>query len=149
MLLLAFDTEATISFVRNSSNDPVTNEPRPGKRYEYTGPAGLRMAIYVGESCNPCTVEPGVDFAVDCAVCQGSGCRVCKQSGWLEISGAGMVHPNVLRWVGYDPEKYTGFAFGAGIERILMMRYGIDDIRAFAGNDLRFLREFARPLALA
>jgi phenylalanyl-tRNA synthetase alpha chain len=94
-------------------------------------------------------VEPGVDFAVDCAVCQGSGCRVCKQSGWLEISGAGMVHPNVLRWVGYDPERYTGFAFGAGIERILMMRYGIDDIRAFAGNDLRFLREFARPLALA
>lgn len=88
-------------------------------------------------------VEPGVEFAVDCAICDGKGCRVCKQSGWLEMGGAGMVHPNVLRAVGYDPETYTGFAFGLGIERIIMMKFGVDDIRGFAGNDLRFLRKFA------
>jgi phenylalanyl-tRNA synthetase alpha chain len=89
-------------------------------------------------------VEPGVDFAVDCAICGGAGCRVCKGSGWLEMGGAGMVHPNVLRAVGYDPEVYSGFAFGLGIERLTMMRSGVDDLRAFAGNDLRFLRQFAR-----
>ena len=88
-------------------------------------------------------VEPGVDFSVDCSVCGGRGCRVCKHTGWLELGGAGMVHPNVLRGVGYDPGEYTGFAFGLGIERIIMMKYGVDDIRAFAGNDLRFLRRFA------
>lgn len=88
-------------------------------------------------------VEPGVDFAVDCALCNGKGCRVCKHTGWLEMGGAGMVHPNVLRGVGYDPDKYTGFAFGLGIERIVMMKYGVDDIRAFNGNDLRFLKKFA------
>ena len=92
-------------------------------------------------------VEPGVDFAVDCAVCNGAGCRVCKYSGWLELAGAGMVHPNVLRAVGYDPEQYTGFAFGLGIERLIMMKYGVDDIRAFAANDLRFLRRFATAAA--
>ena len=88
-------------------------------------------------------VEPGVDFAVDCAVCGGKGCRVCKQTGWLEMGGAGMVHPNVLAAVGYDPTKYTGFAFGLGVERMVMMKHGVDDLRAFAGNDLRFLRQFA------
>jgi phenylalanyl-tRNA synthetase alpha chain len=88
-------------------------------------------------------VEPGVDFAVDCIICNGKGCRVCKQTGWLEMGGAGMVHPNVLRGVGYDPEKYTGFAFGLGIERLVMMKYGVQDIRAFATNDLRFLSQFA------
>lgn len=88
-------------------------------------------------------VEPGVDFAIDCMICNGSGCRVCKQTGWLEMGGAGMVHPNVLAGVGYDTEKYTGFAFGLGIERIIIQRYGINDIRAFAGNDLRFLQQFA------
>jgi len=88
-------------------------------------------------------VEPGVDFAVDCAICYGKGCRVCKGSGWLEMGGAGMVHPNVLRGVGIDPEVYTGFAFGLGVERMLMMRHGINDVRAFAANDLRFLAEFA------
>lgn len=87
-------------------------------------------------------VEPGVEFAVDCAICDGKGCRVCKHSGWLEMGGAGMVHPNVLRHVGYDPETYIGFAFGLGIERLIMMKYGVDDIRGFAGNDLRFLRKF-------
>ncbi len=89
-------------------------------------------------------VEPGVDFAVDCAVCGGKGCRVCKQTGWLEMGGAGMVHPRVLSMVGYDPARYSGFAFGLGIERLVMMKYGVDDLRAFAANDLRFLRQFAR-----
>jgi phenylalanyl-tRNA synthetase alpha chain len=89
-------------------------------------------------------VEPGVDFAVDCAICAGKGCRVCKQTGWLEMGGAGMVHPKVLKGVGYDPERYSGFAFGLGVERMVMMKYGVDDMRAFAGNDLRFLRQFAR-----
>lgn len=88
-------------------------------------------------------VEPGVDFSVDCAVCDGKGCRVCKHTGWLEMGGAGMVHPNVLRGVGYDPEVYSGFAFGLGIERIIMMKYSVDDMRAFQANDLRFLRKFA------
>lgn len=89
-------------------------------------------------------VEPGVDFAVDCAICSGKGCRVCKHTGWLEMGGAGMVHPRVLEGVGVDPERYTGFAFGLGIERMVMMKYGVNDIRAFAGNDLRFLEQFAR-----
>jgi phenylalanyl-tRNA synthetase alpha chain len=88
-------------------------------------------------------VEPGVDFAVDCAICEGSGCRVCKYTGWLEMGGAGMVHPRVLEGVGYDSRKYTGFAFGLGIERIIMMKHGVNDIRAFYGNDLRFLKQFA------
>jgi phenylalanyl-tRNA synthetase alpha chain len=88
-------------------------------------------------------VEPGVDFAVDCAICDGAGCRVCKHTGWLEMGGAGMVHRRVLEAVGYDADRYSGFAFGLGIERMVMMRYGVDDVRAFAGNDLRFLRQFA------
>jgi phenylalanyl-tRNA synthetase alpha chain len=87
-------------------------------------------------------VEPGVDFAVDCAICDGAGCRVCKNSGWLEMGGAGMVHRKVLEAVGYDADKYSGFAFGLGIERMVMMRHGVDDVRAFAGNDLRFLQQF-------
>ena len=89
-------------------------------------------------------VEPGVDMSIDCFACQGqgSGCRICRESGWIEIMGAGMVHPKVLSGVGYDPEKYTGFAFGLGPERIAMLKYGIDDIRLFYSNDLRFLRQF-------
>jgi len=87
-------------------------------------------------------VEPGVEMAIDCLVCQGSGCRLCANSGWIEILGAGMVHPDVLRRVNYDPDVYTGFAFGLGVERMPMLRYGIDDIRLFYGNDLRFLRQF-------
>ena len=73
---------------------------------------------------------------------RGEGCRVCKRSGWLELLGAGMVDPNVFESVNYDPEKYTGFAWGMGLERIIMMKYGIDDIRLFFENDLRFLRQF-------
>ena len=87
-------------------------------------------------------VEPGVDMSIDCFACGGSGCRVCKNSGWIEIMGAGMVHPNVLRGVGFDPAEYTGFAFGMGPERIAMLKYGIDDIRHFFANDLRFLSQF-------
>jgi phenylalanyl-tRNA synthetase alpha chain len=87
-------------------------------------------------------VEPGVERAIDCFMCQGTGCRLCSNTGWIEILGAGMVHPDVLRRVNYDPEVYTGFAFGMGVERIPMLRYGIDDIRLFYGNDLRFLRQF-------
>jgi phenylalanyl-tRNA synthetase alpha chain len=89
-------------------------------------------------------VEPGVEFAVSCPFCGGKGCRVCKQSGWIEMGGAGMVHPNVLRAVNYDPDTVQGWAFGLGVERLVMVKYGVNDIRAFAGNDLRFLRQFAR-----
>jgi phenylalanyl-tRNA synthetase alpha chain len=90
-------------------------------------------------------VEPGAEVAVSCHRCDGKdpACRVCRGSGWLEILGAGMVHPNVLAGVGYDPAIYTGFAFGLGPERIAMLKYGIDDIRLFYANDLRFLKQFS------
>ncbi len=87
-------------------------------------------------------VEPGVEMAIECAVCKGGGCRLCSNSGWIEILGAGMVHPKVLERVNIDPQVYSGFAFGMGIERIPMLRYGIDDIRLFYSSDLRFLRQF-------
>ena len=87
--------------------------------------------------------EPSAEVDVRCFLCGGEGCRVCKQSGWLEILGSGMVHPQVLRNVGYDPEEVTGWAFGMGVERIAMLKYGIDDIRLFFENDLRFLTQFA------
>ena len=88
--------------------------------------------------------EPSAEVDIGCVICGGSGqgCAVCKGSGWLEILGSGMVHPNVFRAVGYDPEAVSGFAFGMGIDRIAMLRYGIDDIRLFYENDLRFLRQF-------
>jgi phenylalanyl-tRNA synthetase alpha chain len=87
--------------------------------------------------------EPSAEVDVSCFGCGGSGCRLCKQSGWLEILGSGMVHPNVLRNVGYDPEQVTGWAFGMGVERVAMLKYRIDDIRLFFENDLRFLGQFA------
>ena len=89
-------------------------------------------------------VEPGVDMSIDCFACNGTGdgCRICRETGWIEILGAGMVHPKVLEGVGYDPSVYTGFAFGLGPERIAMLKYGIEDIRLFYSNDLRFLRQF-------
>ena len=87
-------------------------------------------------------VEPGVEVAISCLACNGAGCRLCGYSGWIEILGAGMVHPDVLARVNIDPRIYSGFAFGVGVERILMLRYGIDDIRLFYSNDLRFLRQF-------
>jgi phenylalanyl-tRNA synthetase alpha chain len=86
--------------------------------------------------------EPSADIYISCFVCGGKGCRLCKQAGWLEILGCGMVDPNVFRSVGYDSEKYTGYAFGMGIERIALLRFGIDDIRLFFENDLRFLKQF-------
>jgi phenylalanyl-tRNA synthetase alpha chain len=87
-------------------------------------------------------VEPGVEVAISCLACNGSGCRLCGYSGWIEILGAGMVHPDVLVRVDIDPRIYSGFAFGLGVERIPMLRHGIDDIRLFYGNDLRFLKQF-------
>jgi phenylalanyl-tRNA synthetase alpha chain len=87
-------------------------------------------------------VEPGCEYDVSCQVCGGKGCRVCKGSGWIELGGAGMVHPAVFEAVGIDPERYSGFAFGLGMDRIAMMRHGIDDLRLIIENDVRFLRQF-------
>jgi phenylalanyl-tRNA synthetase alpha chain len=86
--------------------------------------------------------EPSAEVDIECVFCGGKGCRVCKNTGWLEIAGCGMVHPNVLRNVDIDPERYTGYAFGMGIDRLAMLRYGVNDIRLYFENDLRFLRQF-------
>jgi len=86
--------------------------------------------------------EPSVEVDVSCMVCEGAGCRLCKKTGWLEILGAGMTDPNVFGFVDYDPEVYTGFAFGMGVERIAMLKHGVSDLRLFFENDLRFLRQF-------
>jgi phenylalanyl-tRNA synthetase alpha chain len=88
-------------------------------------------------------VEPGMEVDIRCQSCEGAGCSLCKQSGWLEILGAGMVHPEVLINGGIDPEKYNGYAWGMGIDRLAMLKYGISDIRLFTQNDVRFLRQFA------
>ena len=90
--------------------------------------------------------EPSVEVDVSCFACKGKGCSVCKGSGWIEILGAGMVHPNVLKMSGYDPEIYSGYAFGIGIERVAMLRYGIDDIRRFYQSDIRFIEEFNKKV---
>ncbi|MEK9132936.1 MAG: phenylalanine--tRNA ligase subunit alpha [Patescibacteria group bacterium] len=87
-------------------------------------------------------VEPGIELDMSCLLCDEKGCRVCKHTGWLEFMGAGMVHPNVLKAGGIDPKKYQGWAFGFGLTRLVMMRYGIDDIRLLSGGDLRFLQQF-------
>ncbi len=86
--------------------------------------------------------EPSAEVDVTCAICHGSGCRVCSHTGWIEILGAGMVHPNVLRYCGIDPDLYSGFAFGMGLDRITNLRHGIDDIRLLFENDIRFLKQF-------
>jgi phenylalanyl-tRNA synthetase alpha chain len=86
--------------------------------------------------------EPSAEVKISCVICGGKGCRVCKQDGWLEVLGCGMVHPAVFRAVGYDPEKYTGYAFGMGVDRIAMYKYRVDDIRLFFENDLSFLEQF-------
>ncbi len=86
--------------------------------------------------------EPSAEVDISCIICQGKGCSVCARKGWLEILGSGMIHPNVFKQVGYDPKKYSGFAFGMGVERIAMLKYGINDIRLFFENDLRFLKQF-------
>jgi len=102
---------------------------------------GADMKIRFRPSFFPFT-EPSAEYDFSCMICYGQGCNVCKGSGWLEISGAGMVDPAVFKFVGYDSEKYTGYAFGMGVERIAMLKYGIDDIRTFFENDLRFLNQF-------
>jgi phenylalanyl-tRNA synthetase alpha chain len=86
--------------------------------------------------------EPSAEVDISCVFCEGEGCRICKKTGWLEVLGCGMVHPEVFRHVGIDSEKYTGFAFGLGVERLTMLRYGVDDLRMFFDNDLAFLRQF-------
>lgn len=86
--------------------------------------------------------EPSAEIDVTCLICKGAGCVVCKKSGWVEIAGAGMVHPNVLRNCGVDPEEFTGFAFGMGIERVTQLRYQVNDLRLYSENDIRFLRQF-------
>ncbi|MEW6602372.1 MAG: phenylalanine--tRNA ligase subunit alpha, partial [Nitrospirota bacterium] len=86
--------------------------------------------------------EPSAEIDISCVICKGSGCNVCKGTGWLEILGAGMINPRVYEMAGYNPELYTGFAFGMGIERVAMLKYGIDDIRLFPENDIRFLEQF-------
>ncbi len=88
-------------------------------------------------------VEPGAEIDMTCHMCNGNGCRVCKRTGWIELGGAGMVHPKVLANAGIDPDVYSGWAFGCGLERFAMLRYGIEDIRLFYDNDIRFLRQFA------
>lgn len=88
--------------------------------------------------------EPSVEMDISCYICGGTGCNVCKRTGWIEILGAGMIHPNVLEMSGFDSKKYSGFAFGMGPERIAMLKYGVDDIRHFYTNDIRFLKQFHR-----
>jgi phenylalanyl-tRNA synthetase alpha chain len=102
---------------------------------------GERRQVRFRGSYFPFT-EPSAEMDIDCPICNGQGCRTCKYSGWVEMLGSGMVHPRVLREVGYDPAKYRGFAFGMGVERIAMLKYSIGEIRLFSGNDLRFLRQF-------
>jgi len=87
-------------------------------------------------------VEPGVELDITCLLCNAKGCNICKHSGWLEVLGAGMIHPQVFRNVGLDPEKYTGYAWGMGVERTVLLRHGISDIRLFSENDMRFLQQF-------
>jgi len=86
--------------------------------------------------------EPSAEADIECVICEGEGCRVCKKTGWLEVLGCGVVHPNVLLAVDVDPEEYNGFAFGMGVERLAMLRYGVDDLRLFFENDIRFLKQF-------
>ena len=100
-----------------------------------------KAAIRFRPSFFPFT-EPSAEVDIACVICRGNGCRICKQTGWLEILGAGLIDPAVFDKVGYDPEKYSGFAFGLGVERIAMLKFGITDIRLFYENDIRFLRQF-------
>lgn len=103
---------------------------------------GAQTKIRLRPSYFPFT-EPSAEIDVSCIMCQGDGCRICQETGWLEILGAGMVDPRVLDGVGYDSEKFSGFAFGVGVERIAMLKYGVNDIRLFFENDIRFLRQFS------
>lgn len=102
---------------------------------------GNRVSVRLRPSFFPFT-EPSAEVDISCVMCEGKGCRVCSGTGWLEILGSGMVHPRVLEMSNFDPEKVSGFAFGMGVERIAMLTYGIDDLRLFFDNDIRFLRQF-------
>jgi phenylalanyl-tRNA synthetase alpha chain len=102
---------------------------------------GTDLSLRFRPSYFPFT-EPSAEVDIRCVICGGEGCRVCKDSGWLEILGCGMIDPAVFGFVGYDAERYTGFAFGMGVERIAMLRHGINDIRLFFENDIRFLSQF-------
>jgi phenylalanyl-tRNA synthetase alpha chain len=102
---------------------------------------GPERRVRIRSSYFPFT-EPSIEVDMDCTLCGQAGCPMCKRSGWLEIMGAGMVHPTVLRNGGYDPEQYSGFAFGMGPERIAILQHGIDDIRQFWSDDVRFLNQF-------
>jgi phenylalanyl-tRNA synthetase alpha chain len=102
---------------------------------------GEETALRFRPSFFPFT-EPSAEIDIRCVICSGRGCRVCGSSGWLEILGSGMVDPEVFKNVGYDPEEFTGFAFGLGLERIAMLKFGITDIRLFFENDMRFLEQF-------
>jgi phenylalanyl-tRNA synthetase alpha chain len=102
---------------------------------------GAEQQVRLRPSFFPFT-EPSAEVDIACVICSGLGCRVCKDSGWIEILGAGMVHPRVLEMSGYDPEECSGFAFGMGVERIAMLKYGVDDLRLFFTNDMRLLRQF-------
>lgn len=103
---------------------------------------GENIGVRLRPSFFPFT-EPSAEVDIGCVICEGKGCRVCKNSGWLEIGGCGMVDPEVFKSVKYDPDKYSGFAFGVGIERIAMLKFGINDIRLFFENDIRFLKQFS------
>jgi phenylalanyl-tRNA synthetase alpha chain len=107
-----------------------------------TGFFERELAVRFRPSYFPFT-EPSAEVDIQCVMCNGGGCRVCKNTGWLEVLGCGMIHPEVFRHVGIDSEKYTGYAFGMGVERLTMLRYGVNDLRLFFENDLRFLRQFA------
>ena len=102
---------------------------------------GNRVKVRLRPSFFPFT-EPSAEVDISCVMCEGKGCRVCSHTGWLEILGSGMVHPRVLEMSKYDPNQVSGFAFGMGVERIAMLTYGIDDLRLFFDNDIRFLRQF-------
>ena len=102
---------------------------------------GKNVKIRFRPSYFPFT-EPSAEMDISCQLCGGEGCAVCKRTGWLEILGCGMVHPNVLQNCGIDPNKYTGYAWGMGIERPALLKYGINDIRLFSENDVRFLKQF-------
>jgi phenylalanyl-tRNA synthetase alpha chain len=99
------------------------------------------LAVRFRPSYFPFT-EPSAEVDIECVMCQGKGCRVCSHTGWLEVMGCGMVHPRVFQSCGVDKEKYSGFAFGMGVERLAMLRYGVNDLRLFFENDLRFLAQF-------
>jgi len=102
---------------------------------------GRNIGVRFRPSFFPFT-EPSAEVDMQCVICGGKGCRVCKNSGWLEILGSGMIDPEVFKSVNYDPAIYSGFAFGMGLERIAMLKYGVNDLRLFFENDMRFLRQF-------